>query len=58
MQDEIEGLLIAKKRTEYYPVYYVEPLKDNVTALGFDLGSNITRREICNGPMKLEGFIA
>ena len=37
--------LSARKRAEYYPVYYVEPLKDNIAALGFDLGSNETRKE-------------
>jgi CHASE1-domain containing sensor protein len=33
----------AAKRAEYFPVYYVEPLKGNEVALGFDLASNPTR---------------
>jgi len=31
------------ERDYYYPVYYVEPIEDNKTAIGFDLGSNKTR---------------
>jgi len=31
-------------RTEYFPVCYVEPLEGNEPALGFDLGSDPTRR--------------
>ncbi|WP_163833826.1 CHASE domain-containing protein [Spartinivicinus ruber] len=30
----------AKQREIYYPVFYIEPLKTNETALGYDLGSN------------------
>lgn len=35
-------------RSEYFPVYYVEPLEKNRTALGFDLGSNPARLETLN----------
>jgi len=35
----------AKKRDEYFPVYYVEPLIGNETAFGFDLGSSSTRKK-------------
>ena len=35
----------AARRDVYYPVYYVEPLKGNGKALGFDLGSNPVRLE-------------
>jgi PAS domain S-box-containing protein len=35
----------ASSRTEYFPVYYVEPYKGNEKALGFDLASNPARRE-------------
>jgi len=33
----------AGERAEYYPVYYVEPLKGNGPAVGYDLGSNPVR---------------
>ena len=32
----------ASRRANYYPVYYVEPLEGNKTAVGFDLASNPT----------------
>jgi diguanylate cyclase (GGDEF)-like protein/PAS domain S-box-containing protein len=35
----------AATRPEYFPVYFVEPLKGNEAALGFDLASNATRKE-------------
>jgi len=34
----------AGRRSEYFPVYYVEPFQDNEAAFGFDLASNPTRR--------------
>jgi CHASE1-domain containing sensor protein len=34
----------AEQRSEYYPAYFVEPVKGNELALGFDLGSNIRRQ--------------
>ena len=34
----------ATERDEYFPVYYVAPLKGNERALGFDLASNPVRR--------------
>lgn len=38
------GLMIpAAERPEYYPVYYIEPLTGNESALGFDLASNPAR---------------
>ena len=30
----------ASERKEYFPVCFVEPYKDNIAAMGFDLGSN------------------
>ncbi|MBQ4834107.1 CHASE domain-containing protein [Pseudoalteromonas sp. MMG010] len=33
------------KRDFYFPVYYVHPLEGNENALGFDLASNLTRRD-------------
>ena len=39
-----QGIMVpAKERQEYYPVYFVEPLIGNETALGFDLASNPIR---------------
>jgi len=38
------ALIEAGKRASYFPVYYVEPLKGNEGAVGFDLASNTTRR--------------
>ncbi len=35
----------AGQRGEYFPVYFVEPLKGNKAAIGFDLGSNPARLE-------------
>lgn len=32
------------QRSEYFPVYYLEPYQGNQAALGFDLGSNEARR--------------
>lgn len=39
-----DALVPASPRPEYYPVYYIEPLAGNETAVGFDLASNPTRR--------------
>jgi PAS domain S-box-containing protein len=35
----------AGEREEYFPVYFVAPVKGNERALGFDLASDVTRRE-------------
>lgn len=41
-----QGLMIrAKNRSEYYPVYFVEPMAGNEIAFGFDLASNPQRLE-------------
>lgn len=36
-------LTAAGDRTEFFPVYFVEPFEGNEAALGFDLGSNPSR---------------
>jgi PAS domain S-box-containing protein len=36
-------IVAAGDRAEYFPVYYVEPLRSNYLAAGFDLGSDKTR---------------
>ena len=33
----------ASRRTEYVPVYYIEPMEENLAALGFDLNSDSER---------------
>ncbi|MBU1004179.1 MAG: CHASE domain-containing protein [Proteobacteria bacterium] len=38
-------LVPAKPQTEYYPAYYVNPLKGNASALGFNLASSPSRFE-------------
>lgn len=54
-QDGVDGFQIYEKdvsgkkipaleREEYFPVYYVDPLKDNEDAPGYDLASDSTRR--------------
>ncbi|MBF0381368.1 MAG: CHASE domain-containing protein [Magnetococcales bacterium] len=37
-------MVLAKRREEYFPVYFVEPIKGNEMALGFDLASEPVRR--------------
>ncbi len=37
-------LVPAANRSQYFPVFYVEPLKGNELALGYDLGSHPDRR--------------
>jgi len=44
-QRNLEGAMVAvAQRAEYYPVYFVEPLRGNEKALGFDLSSDAVRR--------------
>ena len=38
----------ASSRSEYFPVYYVEPYEGNESALGFDLASNEARLDALN----------
>ena len=41
-----QGTMVpSPRRGEYFPVYFVEPLKGNEPALGFDLASDPTRLE-------------
>ncbi|MFP6747056.1 MAG: CHASE domain-containing protein, partial [Alphaproteobacteria bacterium] len=47
-KDSRGGMVIAGMRKEYFPVYYVEPLKGNEAAVGFDLASNTTRLAALN----------
>jgi class 3 adenylate cyclase/CHASE1-domain containing sensor protein len=44
--EKVDGNLTeVLKRPEYFPVYYVEPLKGNEAAIGFDLASNRVRSD-------------
>jgi len=44
-----DKLVVAGERSEYFPVYYVSPLKGNEAALGFDLFSDPVRRAAMEG---------
>ena len=44
-QTEAGTTVRAPERPEYFPVHYVEPLAANQSALGYDLGSETTRRQ-------------
>ncbi len=46
------SMVRAGNREAYFPVYFVEPLAGNERALGFDLGSNATRRAALEQAMK------
>lgn len=56
---ESQGHMVeAGDRDEYYPVYYVEPVKGNEVAIGFDLASNAIRRETLDKSKDNARFIA
>lgn len=44
VRDSSDRFATAPKASEYFPVYYIEPLDKNRTALGYDLGSSPMRR--------------
>jgi class 3 adenylate cyclase/CHASE1-domain containing sensor protein len=48
----------AGSRAQYFPVYYVEPLKGNERALGFDLASDTTRFEALKAAREAKGMRA
>lgn len=43
-RDATGALVGAAERADHYPVLYVEPLKSNQSAMGYDLGSDRIRR--------------
>ncbi|MFT5361977.1 MAG: PAS domain S-box-containing protein [Porticoccaceae bacterium] len=43
-RDSLGNKVKIKNRREYYPVTYIVPLKDNQSALGFDISSDPVRR--------------
>lgn len=45
-QRDDKGYMVpAQARKEYFPVFFVEPYKNNETALGFDIASNPTQMQ-------------
>ncbi len=54
-----QGKMIrALDRSEYFPVYYIEPMIGNETAIGFDLASNQTRLATLNLSRKNRTMLA
>lgn len=54
-----EGHMVrAKERSEYYPVYFVEPLQGNQKAFGFDLASNAIRLKTLERSNQLQKMLA
>jgi two-component system, NtrC family, sensor kinase len=48
----------AEERQDYYPVFFVEPLKGNEKALGFDLASDPVRNEALRRSAATGSFVA
>ena len=57
-QGQDDKLQVAARRSEYYPVTYVEPLEGNQAVLGFDLESNSQRREAIRKSLQSSGGVA
>ena len=38
-------LVVAKKRDNYYPVFYLNPVSGNESSLGFDIASNLAHKK-------------
>ncbi len=56
---EFQGSMIrAADRSEYFPVYYVEPMEGNEVAFGFDLASNSRRDKILKKSRDLDLALA
>ncbi|WP_076410165.1 diguanylate cyclase domain-containing protein [Shewanella sp. UCD-KL12] len=56
---EFQGSMIrAAERSEYFPVYYVEPIEGNEVAFGFDLASNSRRDKILKKSRDLDLALA
>lgn len=43
-----KGLIKANPKSEYFPVFYVEPLLGHDRAVGYDISSNAIRKEAAN----------
>lgn len=53
-----QHMITAKFRKTYYPVFYIEPLKANESALGYDLGSNPRRLKAIQKAMNSHQAVA
>ncbi len=59
IERDVAGQLVrASQRDEYFPVYFVEPLKGNEPALGYNLASDKTRLEALTGSRKSGMMVA
>ncbi|MBK7105470.1 MAG: CHASE domain-containing protein [Ignavibacteriae bacterium] len=52
------NLISANEREEYFPVYYLEPIKGNEESLGFDLASNKERNAALKNSAEKNRFVA
>ncbi len=52
MLSQYGTMVSVPEKSEYYPVYYVEPFTGNEKALGFDLASNPIRLSVLNASLK------
>ena len=58
-QDCKDGKMVpAPERLEYFPVYFVEPMKGNEKALGYDLASDPIRYAALQKSLKLNALVA
>lgn len=51
-------MVSSPKKSEYFPVYYLEPLKGNEKALGFDLSSSQVRLNSLNKSKSINAQVA
>src|SRR3989339_379856 len=57
-QSARDKIVKAGKRSEYFPVYFVEPYNGNESALGYDLASDPLRRETLDRSRDTGGIAA
>lgn len=53
-----DSMVPVENRLRYYPVFYVEPLKGNEKAVGFDLGSDEIRFSAIQKAIKTNNLVA
>jgi len=53
-----DSMVPVENRSKYYPVFYVEPLKGNEKAVGFDLGSDEIRFSAIQKAIKTNNLVA
>ncbi len=56
--DSLQNLVTASEREEYFPIYYLEPIKGNEESLGFDLASNKERNSALMSSVLKNKFVA